>query len=58
MAWEDYVEIDPKLIRPAEVDTLVGDCSRARESLGWEPKVDFKGLMQRMVDADLKRHAV
>jgi GDPmannose 4,6-dehydratase len=55
--WQDYVEIDPKLIRPAEVDTLVGDASRAREDLGWSPPTTFAQLMEMMVQADLKRHS-
>jgi GDPmannose 4,6-dehydratase len=54
--WQDHVEIDPKLIRPAEVDTLVGDPSAARKHLGWEPKVSFEQLIEMMVRADMKRH--
>jgi GDPmannose 4,6-dehydratase len=54
---DDHVVIDPKLVRPAEVDHLVGDASRAREVLGWEPSVDFPGLVRMMVDADLARLA-
>ena len=53
--WQKYVEIDPKLIRPAEVDTLVGNASRVREDLGWAPKVSFAELVEMMVAADLKR---
>jgi GDPmannose 4,6-dehydratase len=52
--WEKYVEIDPKLIRPAEVDFLCGDASKARAKLGWEPKVTFEELIRMMVEADLK----
>lgn len=51
--WKKYVEIDPKLVRPAEVDYLCGDSSKARKVLGWEPKVGFKELIEMMVDADL-----
>lgn len=51
--WDDYVVIDPKFYRPAEVDYLLGDCSKAKEKLGWEPKTDFKGLVEMMVEADL-----
>lgn len=51
--WEKYVEIDEKLIRPAEVDCLRGDASKAREKLGWEPEVGFKELVEMMVEADL-----
>lgn len=50
--WHAYVEIDPRLIRPAEVDCLCGDASKARERLGWQPKVGFEELIGRMVDAD------
>ncbi len=50
-----HVRTDPALIRPAEVDLLVGDAARARERLGWEPTVDFEGLVRMMVDADLER---
>jgi GDPmannose 4,6-dehydratase len=52
--WERHVEIDPKYYRPAEVDALRGDPSKAREKLGWEPKVTFKELVRIMVDADVK----
>jgi GDPmannose 4,6-dehydratase len=50
--WRDYVKIDPRYFRPAEVDLLVGDYSKAKEKLGWEPKVRFKELVRMMVDAD------
>lgn len=53
--WHDYVKTDPKLVRPAEVDHLMGDASLAKKELKWEPTVDFKGLVQMMVDADLER---
>ncbi len=52
--WRDHVVTDPKLIRPAEVDRLVGDASKARERLGWRPKVSFPELIKMMVDEDLK----
>jgi GDPmannose 4,6-dehydratase len=51
--WKSYVREDPSLIRPAEVDTLLGDWSHAREKLGWKPEVSFAQLVQMMVDADL-----
>jgi GDPmannose 4,6-dehydratase len=51
----DHVKTDPALIRPAEVDLLVGDPAKARERLEWEPAVDFEGLVRMMVDADLER---
>jgi GDPmannose 4,6-dehydratase len=50
-----HVVIDPSFVRPAEVDHLVGDASRAREELGWEPRVSFRELVEMMVDADLER---
>jgi len=51
--WEDHVVVDPALYRPAEVETLVGDPSKARRQLGWEPEVSFDELVARMVDADI-----
>jgi GDPmannose 4,6-dehydratase len=51
--WQKYVEIDPKLIRPAEVDVLCGDATKARDKLGWEPEVTFEELIRMMVEADL-----
>jgi GDPmannose 4,6-dehydratase len=54
--WRDFVKTDAKLIRPAEVDTLVGDAGKAKRKLGWEPKVTFEELIKMMVDADLERH--
>ncbi|HWP98892.1 MAG TPA: GDP-mannose 4,6-dehydratase [Vicinamibacterales bacterium] len=53
--WRKYVRTDPALLRPAEVDHLVGDASKARAKLGWRPTVDFEGLVRMMVDADLER---
>ncbi|HEX2093117.1 MAG TPA: GDP-mannose 4,6-dehydratase [Longimicrobiaceae bacterium] len=53
--WEDFVVQDPRFMRPAEVDLLVGDASKAREVLGWQPEVGFQELVQMMVDADLAR---
>lgn len=52
--WEKYVAIDPRYFRPAEVDLLIGDPSKAKKQLGWEPKVTFKELVKIMVDADIK----
>jgi GDPmannose 4,6-dehydratase len=52
--WEDYVAVDLRFVRPAEVDLLVGDASKARELLGWEPMVSFEELIAMMVDADLE----
>jgi GDPmannose 4,6-dehydratase len=51
---EDYVDFDEKMVRPSEVDLLVGDASKARHRLLWEPKVDFKALVKLMVDRDLR----
>ena len=53
--WQKYVEIDQKYFRPAEVDLLIGDPSKAKEKLGWEPKVKFKDLVKMMVEADIKK---
>jgi GDPmannose 4,6-dehydratase len=52
--WEKYVKLDPRFQRPAEVDLLISDPSKAKRVLGWEPKVDFKGLVRMMVDADME----
>ncbi len=52
--WERYVKYDPRYERPAEVDVLIGDASKARRQLGWEPKVRFKELVRIMVEADLE----
>ena len=54
MDWKPYVEIDPRYYRPAEVDLLLGDASKAREKLGWSPKVSFRELARLMVEADMK----
>jgi len=52
--WKKYVEIDPRYYRPAEVDLLIGDYSKAKRQLGWEPKTKFADLVKLMVDADVK----
>lgn len=52
--WRKYVKIDEKFYRPAEVDLLIGDSTKARKTLGWEPEVGFQSLVHSMVDADLK----
>jgi GDPmannose 4,6-dehydratase len=52
--WEKYVRVDPALLRPAEVEHLLGDPSKARAELGWKPTIDFKQLIEMMVDADLR----
>jgi GDPmannose 4,6-dehydratase len=54
LSWKDYVEIDPRYFRPAEVVSLQGDASKARRKLGWQPKVHFRELVKLMVDADLQ----
>ncbi|MFM6972904.1 MAG: GDP-mannose 4,6-dehydratase, partial [Alphaproteobacteria bacterium] len=51
--WQKYVEIDAKYFRPAEVDLLIGDASKAKQKLNWSPKVKFKELVKIMVDADI-----
>jgi GDPmannose 4,6-dehydratase len=53
--WREHVSLDPRFMRPAEVDLLVGDPSKARRELGWEPEVGFEALVTMMVDADLER---
>jgi GDPmannose 4,6-dehydratase len=55
LTWQDYVKQDPALLRPAEVDHLIGDPTKAREQFGWTPSVTFDGLVRMMVDADLRR---
>lgn len=53
--YHDYVRQDPRFMRPADVDLLVADCSKARQKLGWSPQVTFEQLVEMMVEADLKR---
>ena len=53
--YHDYVKIDPRLVRPAEVDHLLGDSSKARKKLDWRPEVEFEALIKMMVDADMGR---
>jgi GDPmannose 4,6-dehydratase len=53
--WKRYVRLDPKFLRPAEVDHLIGDASKAREALGWQPEIDFPALVRRMGDAAVER---
>src|SRR5688572_26926051 len=55
--WQKYVRVDPAFLRPAEVDHLIGDSSKARRVLGWEPQVSFEQLVAMMVDADLARQS-
>ncbi len=52
--WQKHVEIDPRYFRPAEVDLLLGDASKAREKLGWAPKVSFEQMVKIMIDSDMK----
>lgn len=54
LSLDKHLEIDPKLFRPAEVHSLLGDCTQAKAKLGWQPKVSFQGLIEMMVDADLE----
>ena len=58
LSWRDYVKIDPRYFRPAEVDLLIGDYSKAKEKLGWEPTVRFQELVRMMVDGDRERGAL
>lgn len=55
--WKKYVKLDPKFIRPAEVDLLIGDPNKAKQKLGWQPEVSFEQMIHMMVDEDLKRNA-
>jgi len=54
---QDHVVVDPKFVRPAEVDVLQGDASKAKRMLGWQPRVSFRQLIEMMVDADMARYA-
>jgi GDPmannose 4,6-dehydratase len=54
LAWQDYVEFDERYLRPAEVELLIGDPAKAKQKLGWEPKVTFEQLVYLMMDADLQ----
>jgi len=53
--YKDFVTVDKALLRPAEVDHLLGDSTKARKQLGWKPKVSFEELIRMMVDADLEK---
>jgi GDPmannose 4,6-dehydratase len=55
--WEKHVVVDQRFVRPAEVELLLGDPSKAKSKLGWEPQVTFTGLVEMMVDADMERVA-
>jgi GDPmannose 4,6-dehydratase len=52
--YREYVEVDPRYFRPTEVDVLLGDSSKARKNLVWEPKVGFDNLIDMMVEADME----
>ena len=52
--WKPYVEIDPRYFRPSEVDILLGDASKAREKLGWRPRITFRELVRLMIDAEMQ----
>jgi GDPmannose 4,6-dehydratase len=58
LEWKEHVEIDPRYYRPTEVDVLLGDASKARRVLGWRPRVEFRELVQLMVDADFKQESL
>ena len=53
--WKKYIVTDQRFVRPAEVDLLLGDCSKAKKQLGWEPEVSFEAMIKMMVDADIER---
>jgi len=56
--WQEFVEIDPRYFRPAEVELLIGDATKAREKLGWKTRTSFQDLVRIMVEADLKDYGV
>jgi len=56
LEWKDYVVLDPRFVRPAEVDLLMGDSGKARDKLKWQPTVKFGELVRMMVDFDIKRY--
>ncbi len=56
--WEKYVEIDPRYFRPAEVELLIGDPTKAKQKLNWTPKTSFKELVKIMVEADLQAEGI
>ena len=58
LRWEDHVRTDPRFVRPAELDHLVADPTKANRDLSWKPKVDFEGLVSMMVEADIRRELV
>ena len=58
LRWQEYVLQDPALVRPPETDLLVGDATKAKRQLGWEPRITFQELIEMMVDADLTRYGV
>jgi GDPmannose 4,6-dehydratase len=54
LEWKDFVDLDPRQIRPSEVDLLLGDASKAKADFGWQPTVSFQALVEMMVDADVE----
>jgi len=56
LEWQDHVVVDPRFVRPAEVDMLQGDASKAKRMLGWQPRTSFRQLVEKMVDADMGRY--
>ena len=56
LEWQDHVVVDPRFVRPAEVDMLQGDASKAKRMLGWQPRTSFRQLVEKMVDADMARY--
>lgn len=56
MEWEKYVEVDKSFFRPAEINVLIGDSTKARKKLGWEPQIRFQQMVRDMLEADLERH--
>jgi GDPmannose 4,6-dehydratase len=56
--WKEYVEIDSRYFRPTEVEVLIGDSSKAKEKISWEPKIKFNDLTKIMIDADFRKYGL
>jgi GDPmannose 4,6-dehydratase len=56
LSWEEHVRTSQAFLRPAEVDVLLGDCTKAKTVLGWQPQITLEEMIREMVDADLERH--
>jgi len=58
LRWEEYVEVDDAYVRPAEVDSLLGNPEKARRKLGWEPRISFEDMIREMLETDLRSFGV